>query len=108
MTVFDLFIESVDDKKNYQRLAEHFSNLKLTLSNGRCVNCVSEDYPFPYMDFWLEGIMAGTLPIQESADVSEAGIRLFDRLVSAPDFVFARFGQDADKWGDNQSDYLEE
>lgn len=100
--IFELWAECKDEA-NLQKFKEHFHGLKHTLLTGREITFRAdiENSEVRGINVWSSQICGNGRGIESLTDAlesTEAGIFLYHRLKTAPDFRFARIGWDAEKY----------
>jgi len=99
-SIFELWVEC-KDKESAEHLAQHFMGLKHTLLSGRTIKW-NVQITLPPLDNLGVIVSSEDLrrhdfirSLQDTLESTEAGIRFYHHLQSAPDFRFAYVGWDA-------------
>lgn len=107
--VFELWAECKDEVSLYN-LKSHFDGLRYTLLTGRTIGFSTE-----ITNVGVQGLIVssfhlgsgyGVDTLKDALEATEAGIFLYHRLKTAPDFRFAHVGWDAENQ-DTSGDLLE-
>lgn len=98
--IFELWAECKDEA-SLQKLKEHFHGLKHTLLTGREITFRAdiENSEVRGLNVWSSQICGngrGVESLTDALEATEAGIFLYHRLKTAPDFRFAHVGWDAE------------
>lgn len=97
--IFELWVESKDEE-SLHKLKEHFHNLEHTLLTGSTIRFQAdiENDDMRGLCVWSSQITKGygIENLKDALEATEAGIFLYNRLRSAPEFHFARVGWDVE------------
>jgi hypothetical protein len=97
--IFELWVESKDEA-GLQNLKDHFHNLEHTLLTGTTIRfhaaIENNDVRGVCVSTFQIGKGYGIENLKDALEATEAGIFLYNRLRSAPDFRFAEVGWDAE------------
>ncbi len=97
--IFELWVEGTDEE-SLQNLKNHFHNLEHTLLTGSTVrfraDIENNDVRGLCVSSYQIGKGYGIENLKDALEATEAGIFLYNRLRSAPDFRFAKVGWDAE------------
>lgn len=107
--LYYLAAECEDSPQACERFAEHFSNLKSRVCGDIEIHWRSETrHPYVYVLPDEISVTNGSGPhsFLHAAQLTEAGFRLYRHLLDAPDFIFALYGLEVDRY--EHADILEE
>jgi len=95
-TFFTLWVECID-AESLDSFDSHFSGLTHDLFTGRTITWKSETGGTPTSIEFRSGELSsmGIRTVQDAIETTEAGLRLYHHLLSAPDFRFARLAWEA-------------
>jgi hypothetical protein len=92
--IFELYAEC-KDMGSTQNFAAHFQEVNHTLLNGRTIRwnvALAPSYP-TVVTVWSPDLShSGVQTLQDAVESTEAGLRLYLHLQSAPEFRYARVG----------------
>ena len=105
--IFGLWAECRDDTESCEAFAAHFAGLEFQVCGGVTIRWQASTDRTPYVHVWSHDLgTTGPESLQHAARVTDAGIRLYVHLSNAPDFHFALFGLEVDRY--DHADVLDE
>jgi hypothetical protein len=96
--LFGLSAECGSDKQGAELFEAHFHGFSFELITGKTSVCYTEISQDAELNWWTDIIpnnitwSGGPSSLEDAIDLSEAGLQLYTRLISAPQFRFAIFG----------------
>lgn len=104
--IFELFIETREESETAGML-EFWSGFSTTTSDGNRFEWKVTTHSAKHVVLWSESLgLSGIQSYEHAQQMTECGISFAQRLLSAPDFEFARIGIEVD--GYSREDFVQE